>query len=125
MLMLMTISKIIYQLILLQSRYNLKITQKMGNECSECEPAVGECKMRDVFKEQPRNRADLDLSEIKKGEYKRKATVSILREEGAGESKVRGEGVDGVVEEESDVEEILPPLMVESNILKSSGNKLF
>lgn len=44
----------------------------MGNECPECETPSNDCKMRDVFKEQPRNRADLDLSEIKKGQYKRK-----------------------------------------------------
>lgn len=30
---------------------------------------MDECKMRDIFKEQPKNRDDLDLSHIKKGDY--------------------------------------------------------
>lgn len=33
--------------------------------------------MRDVFKEQPKNRDDLDLSHIKKGEYKKKTSKEI------------------------------------------------
>ena len=49
----------------------------MGNHCPECETPIGECKPRDVLKEQPRNRDDLDLSHIKKGDYKKKTSKEI------------------------------------------------
>jgi hypothetical protein len=45
----------------------------MGNECPECETPAKDCKMRDIFKDEPRNRDDLDLSHIKKGEYRMKS----------------------------------------------------
>ena len=44
----------------------------MGNECSDCDNPANECVARDKLKEIPRNRTDLDLSEIKKGEYKKR-----------------------------------------------------
>lgn len=76
----------------------------MGNECPECETPANQCKMRDVFKEQPRNRTDLDLSEIKKNEYKR---------------KLRQNEIDQA--ESSD----LPDLIVESRVVEKNSKKMF
>lgn len=49
----------------------------MGNHCPECETPSGDCRARDTLKEQPRNRDDLDLSHIKKGDYKKKTGKEI------------------------------------------------